>query len=72
MAKKKLYYRIDFVNCDSIDYDYTIVIDLPEINNYLDGVLDCEDLKNKDASLKITGVMMTEKQYADFIASVEQ
>lgn len=67
MAKKRLYYRIEYTNCDSIDYDYTIVADMSEARDYLDAVESCGDLQKADASIMITGIRMTEKQYCDWL-----
>lgn len=61
MAKKNPYYRVDFTNCDGIEYDYTIVDDLKDIQMYLTQVED--DLRNPEAEAEVTirMVMMTDR-----------
>ena len=57
------YYKIRFINCDNIEYDYTIVESLDDIRDYLQAA--DEDLDNPELKAKvvITGVGMTVAQY---------
>jgi hypothetical protein len=61
------YYRIDFTNC-GLDYDYTICKDWTEVLEYLHDV----DFDDPDASVKIAGVEMTEAEYGEFVAGMEE
>jgi len=72
MNKKPVYtfYRLDFINC-TLDYNYTIVTSIDEIEDYLNCVDVDLDNPESDASIKITGVRMTERQYDNFIKSVQ-
>lgn len=66
---KKPHFKIRFINCDSVDYDYTIVPDLSGISDYLQ--MCEEDLEKSDAKIEITGIEMTEAEYGNFISTFE-
>ena len=60
------HYRLDFTNCN-LEYDYTIVESLEDIKDYLIAVDTELDDPDADASVKITGIGMTNLQYNNFI-----
>ncbi len=70
MAKKAevyTYFRIDYINCSSVEYDYTIVESIEDISdNIRVAEIDLDD-PNSDSQVKITGVGMTRKQYDNFL-----
>jgi hypothetical protein len=68
MAKKLTFYRIDFDDCISPEYDFTIVWDMKEARQYLEDVLEMDE----NSSVKIYPVKMTEKQYEKFIEQCER
>ena len=64
------YYRLDFKHCN-LDYNYTIVEDIEDIEDYLKMVDTELDDPSKEAQVVITGVGMTKEQYDEFIKCME-
>jgi len=64
-GEKYLYFRLDFTNCPTFDFDYTICVDLSEVSDYLSLVE--TDLDNDgEASVKITGIGLTNKEWREW------
>lgn len=60
--EKYTYFKIDFKECPTFDFDYTICTDLNEVSDYImlvEGDLDA----NERASVTITGVAMTDNEW---------
>lgn len=60
--QKYIYFRMDFENCPTLDFDYTIVPNLDEVHRILkviEGDLD----SNEDSNVTIIGVAMTHNEY---------
>jgi len=69
--EKYTYYRMDFKNCSSIDFDYTICDGLHNVNEYLELVdIDLDD-PDSNAVVEIRGVGLTRKEYDDFIEDLK-
>lgn len=61
------YFKVEFKDCASVDYNYTICASFGEVKDYLESVeIDLDDPERK-ASVTITGIGMTEKQYDNWI-----
>lgn len=59
---KNNYYSIEFINCTSVDYKFTIVVDIEQVMDYL--LLVDEDIQgSKEAKIAISSVRMTQKEY---------
>lgn len=64
---KYTYYRIDFINCHSIEFDYMIVADIMDIENCI-AIVDTDlDDPEAVAEVRITGVGMTREQYDQYL-----
>ena len=70
-ADQFTYYRIDFSNCGT-EFDYTIVETLQDVKEWLEGIDTELDDPEAEASVKITGVGMTEEEFEQFEKSCEE
>ncbi len=64
---KYLYYRIDFIDCGNVEYDYTICETLDEIMDNITMVDTDLDDDTRNAEVKIKGIGMTKKEYSEFV-----
>jgi hypothetical protein len=62
--EKHTYYRIDFINC-SIDNDYIIVKSIGQVLDWLCELESDFDDPDLDASVQISGIAMTKKEFED-------
>lgn len=63
---KYTYFKIEFKNCSCFDFDYTIVPDLKEVMRILKAVeMDLDD-DTETASVTITGIGMTNKEWREW------
>ena len=61
------FFKIQYKNCLSVDYDYTICKGLSEVKDYMETVeTDLGDTES-EASVTITGIEMTDKEYDNWI-----
>lgn len=72
---KKTYLKLEFINCN-VDYNYTIIQDFRELDNYEELLTDCDlsDFSEDEAppSITITPVQMTENEYLALVEEWEK
>lgn len=72
--EKKPYVRIDFKNCSSVDYDYTIC-NWADVSDYIESLNSDFQYQNDKENLpevKLTVVMLTDEEFEKwFIENVE-
>lgn len=73
MSEETIYtfYRIDFKNVSSVEYDYTICETLEVVLDYLKMIdTDLHDPEGS-ASATITGIGMTKKEWNEFVKKLQ-
>lgn len=70
MSKQYTFFKIE-VEDWSEDYDYTIVPSMSEALPYLELAASCMDEEDRNTKVVITPIVMTERQYNNFIKKVQ-
>lgn len=67
----QLFYKIEYKNCDCIDFGYTIVTNIKDIPNCVRAAHADLDDHESNAKIIITGIHMTEYQYNEWVKNNE-
>lgn len=67
---KEQYYKIEFLNCPDVDYEYTYC---EHIDNIEDFLYEAESslMDYNGCAIRITKVMLTDAEYNDFVLTAQ-